>query len=383
MHVLYSFPYRVGKTGIGNTAWQQVRWLNELGVSITLFCTSLEKPLPPSTTVRRNILGIANIPLRVLGPLAGPYVHDLQVANFVRSTRQRIDIFHGWPLGSEKSLIAANVRGIPTILENCNSHIMNICERVEREYKELGLRDVPKYLRDRRWTARHEMEYQNADYLACPSCFVVRSFIDRGYSAPKIKMTQYGYDKGVMSPGSQGSMPGFNVLFLGNGEPRKGLHYLLAAWSAADLPAGAQLSIAGRMEPEYRGIIERYIKNETIFFLGFQANPINILKNSHVLVLPSIEEGSALVTYEARAAGCVVLASDATGAIGQEGEGILFHRPGDTQTLTRQLELLAGDGTQYCRIRASGLALLDMLSWETCGRTLHQVYLEAIGRRTG
>ena len=34
-----------------------------------------------------------------------------------------------------------------------------------------------------------------------------------------------------------------------------------------------------------------------------------------VLVLPSIEEDSALVTYVARASGCVLLVSDAAGAM--------------------------------------------------------------------
>ena len=64
------------------------------------------------------------------------------------------------------------------------------------------------------------------------------------------------------------------------------------------------------------------------------------MRKSHVLVLPSIEEGSALVTSEARASGCVLLVSEAAGAICKHMENALVHRVGDVEELTRHITLL-------------------------------------------
>ena len=48
---------------------------------------------------------------------------------------------------------------------------------------------------------------------------------------------------------------------------------------------------------------------------GYLADVSGEMRNTDVLVLPSIEEDSALVTYVARASGCVLLVSDAAGAM--------------------------------------------------------------------
>ena len=68
------------------------------------------------------------------------------------------------------------------------------------------------------------------------------------------------------------------------------------------------------------------------------------------------------MTYEARGAGCVVLASTACGACGQSGEGLLLHQPGDVDTLSRQLESLAYDRSKYLHIREKGQILSKSLT---------------------
>ena len=71
-----------------------------------------------------------------------------------------------------------------------------------------------------------------------------------------------------------------------------------------------------------------------------------------MLLLPSIEEGSALVTYEAQVAGCVPLVSTAAGAMLDHDVHGLVHEAGDVATLTAQLDLLAGDPGTLERLRA-------------------------------
>jgi hypothetical protein len=60
------------------------------------------------------------------------------------------------------------------------------------------------------------------------------------------------------------------------------------------------------------------VKREEAYALtgsGYLADVSGEMRNPDVLVLPSIEEDSALVTYDARASGCVLLVSDAAGAM--------------------------------------------------------------------
>ena len=62
-----------------------------------------------------------------------------------------------------------------------------------------------------------------------------------------------------------------------------------------------------------------------------------------MFVLPSIEEGSALVTSEARGCGCVILVSEVAGAVCHHDENALIHRVGDVEALTRHITSLHAD----------------------------------------
>jgi glycosyltransferase involved in cell wall biosynthesis len=100
------------------------------------------------------------------------------------------------------------------------------------------------------------------------------------------------------------------------------------------------------------------------------------MRESDVFVLPSVEEGSALVTYEARACGCVLVVSEATGARCQDGVDGLVHAPGDVATLTEHLRRLHGDRELLQRLRRAGLARTCDLSWEAAGEELVGIYAE-------
>ena len=76
------------------------------------------------------------------------------------------------------------------------------------------------------------------------------------------------------------------------------------------------------------------------------------MRQSDVFVLPSVEEGSALVTYEAQACGCVLAVSDATGAPAHRSV-----RPArDVDALAAHLRKLEGDPALLARLRAATVA---------------------------
>lgn len=101
------------------------------------------------------------------------------------------------------------------------------------------------------------------------------------------------------------------------------------------------------------------------------------MRGADVFILPSVEEGSALVTYEARASGCVLLVSNAAGAPCTHLQDALVHPARDVATLTRQLTLLDRDRPLLARLRAASLATVDEISWSAAGETLLSTYRTA------
>ena len=67
------------------------------------------------------------------------------------------------------------------------------------------------------------------------------------------------------------------------------------------------------------------------------------MRDADVLVLPSLTEGSALVTYEAQAAGCALLVSEAAGAPCEHRREGLVHAPGDVAALTEHFRRVDSD----------------------------------------
>jgi glycosyltransferase involved in cell wall biosynthesis len=98
------------------------------------------------------------------------------------------------------------------------------------------------------------------------------------------------------------------------------------------------------------------------------------MRESDVFVFPSIEEGSALVTYEAQACGCVLVISEATGARCRDGVDGYVHVPGDVAMLTEQLRRLHRDPELLARFRAATLARTDDLTWEAAAQELVRIY---------
>jgi glycosyltransferase involved in cell wall biosynthesis len=83
--------------------------------------------------------------------------------------------------------------------------------------------------------------------------------------------------------------------------------------------------------------------------------------------LPSVEEGSALVTYEAQASGCALLVSRQAGAVIDDGQQGLVHEAGDVGALERHLRQLDTDRDLVARLRRGALANSKRLTWDHAG----------------
>jgi glycosyltransferase involved in cell wall biosynthesis len=299
----------------------------------------------------------------------------------------KIDIVHAWPLGSLRTLRTAARLGIPTVLERPNAHTRFAYEVVQKECEKLGIVLSPghehAYKPD--VLAKEEAEYEAAFRLLCPSDFVIQTFLDEGFSREKLVRDQYGYDENVYHSGQQvrDDERGLTMLFVGGAAPRKGLHYALEAWLRSSASHKGKFIVVGAFVPGYAEKLSAMLAHPSVEVLGHRSDVPELMRKGDLLVLPSIEEGSALVTSEARASGCVLVVSEAAGAICKHMENALVHRVGDVDQLTEDLNLLDSNRDLLQKLREASIATADEITWKTAGRRLLSAYEQTIAAYRG
>jgi glycosyltransferase involved in cell wall biosynthesis len=384
IRVLYSFPHKLGADRICTTAWYQVYGLAKAGAEVLVFPGALSRPLPTGIKINPTLSwGKVRIPYKVLGDMRAFSLHDYIVSQRLEKLAGEIDIVHTWPLGALRTLETATRLGIPTVLERPNAHTRFAYEVVQRECERLGMVLPPDHEHAYKEDVliKEETEYELATRLLCPSDFVARSFLDFGFSKEKLARHQYGFDEQVYysDPGSrQERATGLTMLFVGGCAPRKGVHYALEAWLKSTACHEGKFMIAGGFVPGYAEKISSMLSHPSVHVLGHRTDVPQLMQQSDILVLPSIEEGSALVTSEARGSGCVLLVSEAAGAICEHMENALVHRVGDVSTLTQHINLLQEDRNFLQRLRTESLRLVPEITWNAAGVKLLEVYRETI-----
>jgi glycosyltransferase involved in cell wall biosynthesis len=141
--------------------------------------------------------------------------------------------------------------------------------------------------------------------------------------------------------------------------------------------------IAGGFLPAYAEKLSSMLAHPSVRVLGHRNDVPELMRKSDILVLPTVEEGSALATAEARGSGCVLLVSEAAGAICKHMQNALVHTPGDVAALTQHITMLNEDRALLERLREASLATAHEITWTAAGVKLLSAYREAIGARVG
>jgi alpha-maltose-1-phosphate synthase len=239
--------------------------------------------------------------------------------------------------------------------------------------------------------AREEHEYAAADYITVPSTFAARTFIAEGVAAEKIRVLPYGVRLDEFHPAGNkeavthatNSSAEFNVLFAGALSLRKGVPYLLEAFAALKHPR-KKLRLAGAMQPDLRQIIDR-LPQQNVEFLGAipQADLAKLMQQSDCLVLPSLEEGLALVLGQALASGCPVVATPNTGAEDLFTNGVegLLIAPRDPAAITAAMQQLAENNQLRLQMRDAASERVKSIGGWTRYGDLWQDFLATIAER--
>jgi glycosyltransferase involved in cell wall biosynthesis len=388
IRVLQSFPHKIGAGRICDTAWHQAAGVAGAGGDVLVMPAAVHRALPANLRVRPTLArGRARIPSRLVGRLRALRLHDRLVAAALPKLAGQIDIIHAWPSGALETLRVARSLGIATVLERPNAHTRFAYEVVREESERLGLSLPPghEHAYNAEVLRREEQEYALADKLLCPSDFVVRTFRDEGFASERLVRTLYGFEDGVFHPAEEPRRRdrGLTVIFVGVCAVRKGVHYGLEAWLRSPASRTGTFLIAGEFLPAYADRLSGMLTHPSVHVLGHRTDVPELLRRSDAMVLPSIEEGSALVCGEAVASGCVPLVSDASSAVCEHGENSLVHRVGDVDELAGHFTALHEDRQLLEQLRDGCLRTAPDYTWAKAGARLVEVYEEVVAGKAG
>ncbi|MFZ1006646.1 MAG: glycosyltransferase family 4 protein [Candidatus Sulfotelmatobacter sp.] len=380
MKVLYSFPNKIGAARICYTAWEQVRGLAAAGTEVTVFPGAVSRALPANVSVRPTLArGRLRIPYKLLGRVGAFVLHDRIVSRRLEKMAGEVDIVHCWPLGSLETLKTAKQLGIPTVLERPNAHTRFCYEAVAAECRRIGV-NTPHhdYEPNPKVLEREEQEFEQAFRLLCPSDFTAKSFIDKGFQSNKLLRHSYGFNEGAYIPAESRSEKEFTGLFVGVDAVRKGLHIALEAWFSSSASRDGKFLVAGELSAEYKKRFAAQLSQPSVTLLGHRNDVPALMRNADVLLMPSIEEGFALVCVEALGSGCVPLVSEACSEICRNMQNSLVHAVGDSGALARHITMLYQDRSLLRQLRDECIRERLNYTWTAAAGRLLDAYRLAI-----
>lgn len=387
MRVLYSFPHKLGADRICYTAWEQVKGIVAAGVEVLLHAGSLTRPVPESVEVDPTLaLGWLRLPYRLVGKLNALALHDKIVASRLDGLAGKIDVIHVWPCAALETIKAARRIGVPTVLERPNAHTRFCYEVVAEEHRRIGIRTPHGDYRPNPYVlAREEAEFDACDFLLCASDFAARSFHDRGFPEEKILRHRYGFDGSLYFPSAptRNLHRPFTALFVGVDAVRKGLHLATRAWLSTPASKDGKFFIVGDLTGEYKRRFAADLSHPSIIQLGHRHDVPQLMQGADILLMPSIEEGFALVCAEAIGAGCVPLASEACTEMCRHMENALVHKVGDVEALTRHITDVHGRPELLAKLRQGAILSRGPWTWREAGQVLASAYGQAVRRKTG
>lgn len=221
------------------------------------------------------------------------------------------DVFHCWASYGLEATKRAKQMGMKTVCDRGSTHIVHQNHVLRREYQrwDVPYQD-PCHSRSAYFMMKREMEqYYAADVITVPSRFAASTFTEQRLHA---SVVPYGVSLENFKP-MQKEDTTFRVLYVGALSLRKGIPYLMRAWHKASMSRW-ELWLVGTPLKETEGFVKG-LKNLGVKVWG--AVPQHQLpwfySQASVVVMPSIEEGLALVLGQALACGTPVIATKESG----------------------------------------------------------------------
>ncbi|MCX7846270.1 MAG: glycosyltransferase family 4 protein [Dictyoglomaceae bacterium] len=129
---------------------------------------------------------------------------------------------------------------------------------------------------------------------------------------------------------------------------------------------------------------DRLLLRDKVFFLGWfpREKLVDFYTSAHIFVFPSITETQGLVTLEAMAGGCAIVAVDATGTKSIVSDGIDgFLTPLDSTIFSQKVELLLDNPDLLYKMKTNAKLKAQNYSVDVLAKKLQDFYREILKER--
>jgi glycosyltransferase involved in cell wall biosynthesis len=180
-------------------------------------------------------------------------------------------------------------------------------------------------------------------------------------------------DAGAVSARTPAGSEGY-FLYVGDGEPRKNLGVLLAAYARyrerATRPL--ELVLAGRPGPLAPAAGVRMVADPDPPAL------LELYRGALAVVHPALHEGFGLTPLEAMALGTPVLAARSPGITEVCADAVRYAEARDPEDFARGMTALAGEAAQRAQLAELGLRRAARYDWAWCARAHRDAYSLAL-----
>jgi glycosyltransferase involved in cell wall biosynthesis len=300
---------------------------------------------------------------------------DKGVQKLLKNGGETFDTLHAWNSQATDAVKLAKKMGVKIVIDRASTHINTQTKILTEAHEHRGLhyRPLSKVI------DRCLEDYDLADRIVVPSQHAWQSFIDEGVDEVKLVINPFGFDiPEGLKPVSQEKRDPFRVLFVGQVGVRKGVLDILEAWDDIKLEK-AELIIVGGLEKSAERVFQRWFDRGDIFFTGFSADVFEHMANAHIFCFPSLEEGSALVTYEAMAHGLPMIVTAQAGSVAEYGKSALFVPPGDPKAIGAAIKKLYNDSELSTAIGHLGRQRVEDYTWKAYGERTAKLHEELAG----
>jgi glycosyltransferase involved in cell wall biosynthesis len=285
--------------------------------------------------------------------------------------REPVDVLWGYNTSSLEVFQWAKKRGIRCVLDQTIGHPRSqnqiMLEEQER-HPEFFANSYGPF--DQDCIDRQNAEMAEADVVVVGSEFCARTMVENGCAPDKILVVNYGYDESLF-PTQRPQRPAcgnraVQCLFVGEVGPRKGIAYLLQAFM--NIPADkAQLTLVGALAMP-AATFKKYAPRVCHVPQVPRSEISRFFAGADCFVFPSLFEGSAIVLYEACAAGLGIIQTERCGdgvRLGQNGHVL---REITVSALTEAVEQIVANTGLRERWQAASWASRAERTWAEYGR---------------
>ncbi|CAG7613144.1 D-inositol-3-phosphate glycosyltransferase [Paenibacillus solanacearum] len=271
-------------------------------------------------------------------------------------------VYHSFPGYAENSFRKVRGAGGITVLEAATTHVSELYSDTNEEHRKYKMKGSPFH---KLWVERVMREYELADYITVASQLQKDSFIRQGIRPDKLLFSPLGVnterfqpvpEQSSLIPRAKGEK--FRIISVGQVSLLKGFQYLLEAVKMTEDREIEVTLYGGIGWRSIRNLILDYMKSGIDIKLGV-GDPVPALRNSHLCVHSSINDGFGLAPLEAMATGVPTIVTDSTGmkdAICHGVNGIIVS-PRDAKGLAESIVKLKNDDNDRIRIaKAARLA---------------------------